>query len=914
MIQLRIRTEYSFGQTYAPLEKLVARLKEIGCTAAGMVDIGSTWGHVKWYKVCKAAGIQPLLGVELVVTDEEDQSPSMWFLARNTAGLQELYRWSSKTFQQPVAGKRGSIPALRRADVLNMSDNIFKFAGDITDAKFLQEAGAYADISPGSRVLALKKRNLGLSIVGVSDNYYMKPEDDQIFELLGGAKKPSPQCILTELEGQDIAIELAKQCEGLELPKAPILRAAGDLEALCREGIKFRNMNWTDKYEQRLKYELELIKSKDYDAYFIVVSDMVVYAKKHMIVGPSRGSSAGSLVCYLARITEIDPVPPKLMFERFIDITRSDLPDIDLDFPDNKRHIVFEYMANKYGVNNVAHIGTVSVYKPKSALVQVCNKLNIPASATAGIKAVMIERSIADPRANNCLEDTLNATDVGKKLLQMYPQIIKAIEIEGHASHTSVHAAGLLICNDDVTNYCTVGNNGIAHIDKVSAEDIGLLKIDVLGLRTLSILEDANVGVDWYNLKFDDKLTYDVFNSQRLCGIFQFEGKAMRAVSQDTVYNSISEIDAVTALARPGPFAGGVTEEYIKRKNGKPYEGMHPAVELIMADTYGLPVYQEQTLLIVKEIGNFSWGDTAKIRKAVSKSYGKEYFDAYWIKFKEGAASNGIEEEPARKIWDMIYVMGMWQMNRAHTYSYAVISYWTAFLKAHFPMEFAVANLRNAKDEDSAVQLLREMVNEGLRYVAFDIEKSKEHWSMIGDTLYGGFMNLHGFGAEKAKKFVVARDSGRLTQKMREDVVKAENPFVDLFPLRAKYGLMYDCPADFNIVGDISNIADIKEGGPNGESRVVIGELIHKNARDINEEVFVKKRGGKIESGPRVFLDIKLRDDTGTIGGRVGRKDYLSFGKKMLEEAPIGAHLLVRATCYNGIRFLFIKKWKRLGT
>lgn len=917
MIQLKIKTEGSFGQTFAPVDRCVQRLKELGCKSAAIVDTNSTWMHVRWFNACKEAGILPMLGVELVVSDE-DENNTMWFIAKNKEGLAELYRFSSKSYLQPIANTKGSSPRLYRRDVLEMSENIVKFAGEVTDGDFLQQAGAYIDLSPASRILNSKKKAIaekyGLSLVGVCDNAFAYEEDKETFELISRGVKQSKQYIFADLEHQDVAEAIADQCKNIELPVAPMIRAKGDLEKICRDGIKFRKMEdkWTDVYEERLMYELELIESKDFVSYFIIVADMVHYAKEHMLVGPSRGSAAGSLVCYLSRITEIDPIPPKLYFERFIDVSRTDLPDIDLDFPDNKRHMVFEYMANKYGSNNIAHIGTISQYKPKSALIQVCKALNIPPAATAAVKVAMIERSSADSRANNCLEDTLKTTDPGKAFLEAYPQVIAASLIEGHASHTGVHAAGLLVCNDEITNYATVDADGIAHVEKGSAEKLGLLKIDVLGLRTLGVLEDSGLGIDWYNLPFDDKKTYEIFNQGRLCGIFQFEGNALRAISRDINFETITEIDAVTALARPGPFGGGVTEKYVKRKNGEKYEPIHPLVESHMTETFGLPVYQEQTLAIVREIGKFDWKETSTIRKAMSKRMGKEFFDTYWEKFKIGAASQGIEEKEARATWETINAMGAWQMNKAHTYSYAVISYWTAYLKAHHPLEFAAANLRNAKDEDSAVELLREMVREGVEYVPFDLELSEINWSVKNGKLYGGFLALKGIGESKAAKLIEARNAKKLNEKQRLELENATNIFNDIFPFKTLYGHMYDDYQAAGLADPLSFIVDL-ENVPHQHERVFLAELIYKNARDANEEVNVKKRGGKLETGPLNFIDVRLRDDTAQIGGRIGRFDFERIGKELLETVPVGAHLLVRAKFFNNIRYAFITKWKWLN-
>ena len=918
MIQLRIRTEYTFGQTFAPIARVVQRLKETGCTTAAIVDSNSTWGHVPWFKACKAAGIQPILGVELVVSDD-DSTQRMWFLAKNKYGLSELYRLTSKAHGQQIPTRTGSIPRLYRKDVLGMSDNLLRFAGDVTDSEFLQECGAFLDLNPSSRILNIKKQNLakqtGLRLVETGDNAFSYPSDKEAFEFATrSGLKATPQFILDNVGTQDVAAEIATMCADLELPHAPMIRAEGDLEAICRAGIKFRKMEsiWTDEYETRLKYELDLIRSKDFESYFIIVADMVHYAKQHMLVGPSRGSAAGSLVCYTARITEINPIPPKLYFERFIDVSRTDLPDIDLDFPDDKRQMVFDYMADKYGANNVAHIGTISQFKPKSALIQVCKALNIPPAATAAVKVAMIERGMADSRANNCLEDTLKETEPGRQFIAAYPQAAAASLLEGHASHTGVHAAGLLVCNDEITNYATVDQHGIAHVDKYSAELVGLLKIDVLGLRTLGVIEDSGVPVDWYNLPFDDPATFDVFNQGRMCGIFQFEGNALRSISNNIHFETINEIDAVTALARPGPFSSGVTEKYIKRHNGEKYTPLHPKVEAIMADTYGLPLYQEHTLAIVRDIGKFGWNETSFVRKAISKRQGVEFFQKFYPPFLEGAMSQGIPEKSAQQVWDLINAMGAWQMNKAHTYSYAVISYWTAYLKAHFPLEFAASNLRNAKDEDSALELLREMVREGIEFVAFDIDKSQMRWSVQDGKLYGGFVSLKGIGESKAAKLIAARDAGQLTQKQRDDIAKCENQFADIFPMHTKYKRLYEDPHGNGIAGKVWNIMDLTEGIPHGEERVFLGELIHKNARNANKETNVKKRNGKLETGPLDFVDVRLRDDTGMIGGRISRWDFQKHGKELLEKIPIGAQLMIRAKFFNGIRYAFISKWRRL--
>ncbi len=919
MIQLFVKTEYSFGKTFASLTKLIETLKKQGCTVAGIVD-DNTWGHVEFFNSCKKVGIKPILGVECVVSDN-DFPTKMKFLASNLSGLSELYRIISKSSHQPLRTRQGVIPRLYRNDVYNMSDDILKFAGDITDGVFLVDVKSYLDLSPSSRVLNNKKIKLsveyGIDIVSVSDNAYCLENDKQTFELISKVGiKTTPQHILTELEHQNIAEQISGLCEAYELPRAPMIHADGDLRGLCFDGIKNRNIPVVliQKYDDRANYELELIKSKNFESYFIIVADLVKFAKEQKIlVGPGRGSAAGSLVCYLLGITEIDPIINGLMFERFIDINRNDLPDIDIDFPDDKRQIIFNYMADKYGQNNVAHIGTISRFRPKSALLSVCKVLHIPPSETFHVKQSMIERAKEDERVNNCIEDAFKTTKAGVEFIKDHPEAVRTQYIEGHASHCGVHAAGLLVCNDEITNYCSVDSNGIAHLEKGSAEELGLLKIDVLGLRTLTILSDTGVNIDFYNLQLNDLKVFDIFNNNKLCGIFQFEGNSLRAISEKiNNFNSIDDIDAVTALARPGPMGSGLHLKWLERKNGKPYEPLHPLVAKHMSETYGLPIYQEQTLSIVKEIGLFDWKETSSIRKIIAKSKGEEAFNHYWKKFKTGAVSQGMTEKQAKTIWDMIVASGSYSMNKAHTRSYAVLSYWCAYLKTYHPLEFAMANLRHSKDDESSLALLREIHKEGISFTPFDLELSEINWCVKNGRLIGGFTNLTCIAEKKAEKLVSDRNSGRLTTKQLETIKNSKNKFADIFPLQTLYGHLYEFPRTYGVSGNIVHVCDITESMNHGEEVIIIGELISKTLRNANEPTEIKKRSGEVVLFQLDFVDIKLSDDTGVIGGRIGRKDFDRIGRGFLENVPNGSHIMLRVKLFNHIKFLFVQKIVRI--
>ena len=944
-IQLRIRSEFTFGETYAPLDRIIERLKALGCKAAGLVDQG-TWGHAQWATKCAKAGIAPMFGVQIAVVPnlESEERPAMWFLAKSDEGLKELYRFSSLAQRQAVRGTA----RLTYADVQRMSPDIAKFAGAIMDGPFLSSlSSVYLDLDPGAPIATKRKsamsRQLRLATVLVSDNAFAYAEDRTTFEMIGRQSKPTPQHILSLVEAQracdvanatlevKMAEDIAAVASKVKLPKAPLIKLEGDLEEMAREGIAYRFPGgWPNAavYEARLKRELELIRSKNFESYFLMVADMVRYAKSQMLVGPSRGSAAGSLVCYLTRITEIDPIPSKLIFERFIDVTRTDLPDIDLDFVDSKRHLVLEYLQSKYGRANVAQIGTVSTYQPKSALVAVAKKLGIPPWETNAVKNSIYERSSGDARANFALLDTLEQTDPGRKLLEKYPAMRLAANIEAHASHSGVHAAGILVCNEPIENFCTVTADGVAQVDKKDAEKVNLLKIDVLGLRTLGVLEDSGIGIDWYALPFNDQATFDLLNAKKYAGVFQFEGSALQSVASQMTIKSLDDIGHITALARPGPLASGGAKDYLQRRAGTAeFKLPHKALAPYVADTFGVVVYQEQVLSICRELGNMSWPDVTKLRQAMSKSLGKEYFDQFRDKFLAGAAGNGIDEGSANAIWEMVNTMGSWAFNLAHSYSYAVVSYWTAWLKANHRLEWAAATLRNARNEESTILTLRELTNEGIEYVAFDPEKSDANWSVKDGRLYGGFTGLKGIGSAKAAEFLKLREAafaGSATSKNvaawleAKEKLKGFPPmFDDVFPTRRRFGSFYDTPEKHPTLlrpgSRVTQIADIEGAG----EFIIIGRMASKDLGDYNEPIRIKRRNGKVRTGPTLFLDLQIEDDTGKILCRVDRFEFEALGRPIWDASPVGSWWLLKGERKifggdSGFKMLYVKRIKQL--
>ena len=930
MIQLKVRSEFSFKQTFAPLPRLIDRLRSLQVRAAGMVDMdGSTWGHVRWEKACREAGIQPMFGAEFVVVPKLDgatQTPTAWVLARDPGAL---YRTSTLAHTQKIAGR----PALT-LDQFAEAQGMVKFAGSaLLDHPDYLDPQTYVDVAPGSvlhtsRALSLARRT-GAGLVWTSDNYFSAPEDRPLFGLTGRQEKPTPQhllgtdqarvtmSMLTDKEWAQAFVnmeQIVAHLKGVELPRAPVIKLDGDIEALARAGIKSRFKKWTPEYEERLQRELTLVKEKAFDSYFLMVADMCNWAKERMFVGPARGSAAGSLLCYLTGITEVDPIPYGLIFERFVDVTRADLPDIDLDFPDSKRDLVYGYLAEKYGADKVARIGTISEYKPKSALAEVAKRLGIPPWETSAVRDAMFVRSSGDSRANNCLLDTLNETDAGKTLLGKFPAIRLAADIEGHASHTGVHAGGVIVCNVPISDYCTV-DEGIAQLDKVDAEALNLLKIDVLGLRTLSVIEDSGVVPKggFYKLKLDDPKVYDLLNSGKFAGIFQWEGQALQSVTKQITMRTFEDMGHITALARPGPMGGGAAGHFIHRHNGaEKVDVAHPSMLDYLGDTYGLVIYQEQVMRIVRELGDFSWKDTSVIRKIMSKSQGKEIFDQLGTKFIEGARAKGLTERAAKDIWDSINSMGAWAFNKSHSVAYALVSYWTCWLKAHHPLAYAAASLRNAKDDDSAFALLRELDSEGVTYVPFDPQRSVLNWSVIDNQLVGGFLGIKGVGPAKAKVLLDQRARGEpWTDKQLEFFDGAQLVYGDLYPAHRQFGAYYDDPESMGVAGPVLNIADFPDEG----EVCFIALIREKDPRDKNEAIALAKRGGKVMRGPTAFLDMRMTDDSTSSNYlvRLDRYDYEPTGRLLMERARENVDwFLIRARKVLGINMCSVIKIKCL--
>ena len=580
--------------------------------------------------------------------------------------------------------------------------------------------------------------------------------------------------------------EIAERCT-VELPKLKELAypskkpAEEKLRAWCRKGWKYRGFDKLPKaerkrYSERVKYELDMVVLKGFSDYFLVVSDIVKYAKDNGVpVGPARGSAAASLVCYLLRITEVNPMLfPNLIFERFIDINRHDLPDIDLDFDDELRWMIRDYAVRTYGEERVGNIGTFTKYKGKNSLADVAKVHRVPLGAVEFIKSRLIERSSGDLRAAATVEDTIDMFPEVAQVFEQHPALYLSQRLEGNLRGFSVHAAGLVLANEPLTNSCAVytrrdkdGNviGNVLSIDKWDAEYINALKIDVLGLKTLGgirlCLEYVGMTLeDLYALPLDDPEVFAGFRRNEVVGLFQFDGRAMRSVNREVKPDNFAEVCDINALARPGPLHSGAAAEYIMAKHGKKkVVKLHPVLTRITAHTQGQVVYQEQILQTVRELGGFTWEEAARIRKIISKKEGEQEFNRQQGKFVKGCKKNGIKRETALRIWKQLVTAGAYAFNAAHCVSYGMLAYWTMWLKQHYPLEFYAAMLVKFDGDQKGFDLLREATAKAIAINPPDPVHSRASWYYADGALIAGLQQVKGIGPKMTPKILAWREA-----------------------------------------------------------------------------------------------------------------------------------------------------------
>jgi len=947
----RIRTGYSFRNAVGKLDNVIKRLSEIHnedgtYPAAPITDRASAFGWVRWSKLCEDHDVRPVFGVELAVTksiNEKRPVADHWtFIAgKSLVPINQLIELATQQFRyQPLLTYEQALASGVTVIVGHRSDlDSVPLGKDI-----------YIGLGPAtSKGYIAKALKLKHQLIAVSDNKYPWANDQGFYEVVCGRNASTqsyPQHILSDKEWKKAVSKavlspktlrqamlntksvLNKSVAKLEQAHLLIPEKPKALLTMCLEGAEKYGIDLSDPiYKERMDYELGLIAEKQYEDYFYIVADICEFARSRMIVGPARGSSCGSLVCYMLGITTIDPIPYGLIFERFIDINRDDLPDIDIDFSDQQRQLVFDYIKDKYGKERCARLGTVAMYKFKSALGESGAALHVPRWKCDAVSESMIVRSSGDSRALNTLEDTMKTMPAGIELLEEFPEMMVATKMEGHPRHYSQHAAGICIAQNPITDTIPIDHrSGATMCDKKDAEDLNLLKIDALGLTQLSVFEDclelAGLTRDELgDIPLDDKAAFDVLNDSHFAGIFQFNGMALQSIIKQFKVKCFDDIVCVTALGRPGPLASGGAHEWIRRKNGiNPITYPHEIFEPYLKDTMGIVLFQEQVMQIGKEIGGLDWETVSTLRKAMSKSLGKEYFDQFGDPWKKGALAKGVDPKAADKIWDDLCAYGSWSFNKSHSVAYGMISYQCCWLKAHHPFEFAAATLSHESDPGRQIQLLREMHAEGYSYVPIDPENSGRKWS-IGDrdgkkVLVGPLNNVKGIGPKLVANITAARSRGEpMPDRARKLMENAVTPIDSLWPIRDGFRKLLPEPAERNIYTPPTNIEDVQIEADDYET-LVFCTLSKINPRDENEVVIVARRGYEVKDGLTTSLNLQLTDDTDTVFGKIDRWKFPKMGKEIIDRGRVGKALYAikgRVRGGGSFRMIMIKGIRYIG-
>ena len=542
----------------------------------------------------------------------------------------------------------------------------------------------------------------------------------------------------------------------------------------------------TDAHRARLAYELDVMIKMGFPGYFLVVADLVAHAKKVGIrVGPGRGSAAGSLVAYALGITGLDPLEHGLLFERFLNPERISMPDIDLDFDERRRSEMIRYATTKYGEDRVAQIITYGTIKSKQAIKDSTRVLGYPYAIgeklTKALPPSVMGKDISLAGVFDPDNDRFGEAGEFRNLYESDPDsktvVDTALGLEGLKRQWGVHAAGVILSREPLLDVIPIHRREadgsiITQFDMGACEATGLLKMDFLGLRNLSVLDDAllnikaNKGIDVVleDLTLDDKKTFELLSRGDTLGVFQLDGGPMRALLRSMSPDSFQDISAVIALYRPGPMGENAHNNYADRKNKrKPVEPIHAelseVLDEILGDTYGLIVYQEQVMAIAQKVAGFSLGRADLLRKAMGKK-NKEILDKEYVPFEAGMKENGFGNAAIKRLWDVLIPFSDYAFNRAHSAGYGVVSYWTAYLKANYPTEYMAALLTSVRDDkDKSALYLSECRRMGIQVLPPDVNESDSEYTPRGTDIRFGLAAIRNVGEGVVASIKSARDA-----------------------------------------------------------------------------------------------------------------------------------------------------------
>ena len=833
---LQVTSGYSLLKSTIDLYKYVMTAKSLGYQKLALTDEGVLHGAIEFYNLCRSQTIEPIIGCVFQYKQWRNAEvlSSMIVYAKDEIGYQTLIELSTLYQKSKVVTrvmeqkmKEGSkhlqfvFPQENSEWALECSNGEVAFQRWLFEAEERYFSTIYLGIESNQPLsIALEQleewgQDFSMKLLPFVKTFYLKAEDDfsyRVLKAIGDGEtlsttqaEVSGQYYLQDekaltkqwtalLEGK-LVRQLTEFVDSLKwkLPKHELLlpkfqtpdgkTSQEYLVEICEQSLEEKDI-MNDLYHARLKYELSIIHQMGFDDYFLIVWDIMKYAHEAGIqTGPGRGSAAGSLVSYLLNITKVDPIEYQLLFERFLNPERYTMPDIDLDFPDNRREDILEYVRRKYGDNHVAQIATFGTFGSKQALRDVCRVLGLTTvQAGEWSKAVPNQLGVS---LKSAYEQSKNLQALVSKSPKNQLIFETACRIEGLPRHLSTHAAGVVLYDKPLTEVIPLMDKEqqlpITQYTMKYVEQIGLLKMDFLGLTNLSILHDSieltkkiyQQDISLNEIPLDDEKTLELFQEADTNGIFQFESDGIRRVLKKLKPTNLEDIAAVNALYRPGPMEQ--IDTFIKRKHGQEVvKYPHPILESILQSTYGVMVYQEQVMQVTSQMAGFTLGQADILRRAIGKKDGKviEIEKAHFI---EGAIEKGIDVASASEVYHYIERFANYGFNRSHAFAYSLLAYQLAYFKTHYPRAFYTAILRYVGDRSPKLQTyFIEAKQRGIVIKNPSINTSLEDYDATVDGIFIGLNAIKGLRRDFIQEILTQR--------------KQYGPFIDFMDFAFRIG------------------------------------------------------------------------------------------------------------------------------
>ncbi|MGC8864168.1 MAG: DNA polymerase III subunit alpha [Bacteroidales bacterium] len=833
-VHLHVHSQYSLLDGAASISKLVAKASSLGMPALALTDHGNLFGAVEFYKAAKGKNIKPIIGCEIYIAqksrfERDNRGYHLILLAKNAEGYSNLATLSSLAFREgtyyvPRIDKellrkysRGLICSSAclggevARTILNLgtdkAEEVIREYQEIFGDDYYLELMRHGipeqeEVNQALRVLS---RRTGAKLIATNDVHYVDKDDFEAHKILikintdprnqesdttlhyTGNEYLRSQEEMAELfkefpEALENTLEIAEKVElyklerNIVLPVFPLPEGFNDeneyLEYLTYEGAKKKYGEITPEVKERLDFELGVIRQMGFSGYFLIVQDFINAARKMgVIVGPGRGSAAGSAVAYATGITNVDPLKYKLLFERFLNPERVSMPDIDVDFDDAGRERVLDYVVKKYGADRVAQIVTFGSLAARSAIRDVARVMGLPLSEADRLAKLVPEKP------GITLEDAFQEVPELKKELESPDEKIRNVLkyaqiLEGSIKNTGTHACGVIIGPDDLKKFVPLATQKestmmVTQFEGKLVESVGMLKMDFLGLKTLSIIREAienvkisrNINIDLETLPLDDAKTYELYQRGDTVGTFQFESDGMRQYLRELKPTHIEDLIAMNALYRPGPMQ--FIPDYINRKHKREkVEYPHEMLRDILEETHGIMIYQEQIMQVAQRMGGFSMGQADLLRRAMGKKQADVMAQQKEI-FIKGAIEKGISPEVASDVYETMKKFAEYGFNRSHSAAYSIVAYYTGYLKANYPAEYMAAVLTHHLTDIKKITLyIEECRRMGINVLGPDVNESRLNFFINpkGEIRFG-LSAIKNVGENAARSIIEEREA-----------------------------------------------------------------------------------------------------------------------------------------------------------